>query len=624
MLAQYNAKIAALKSADKSISDIEGIVSEISGSALSFGQKNALLKQIQDISFSKGIDLGARFEGTASDNAEADESNGHDIPRVDPALAKFTHSQNEDLKLNKVNETTLNEIKRGEAEQPLPKHFQNVSDLFAGPAKGWLAGYKRYYLFKIGRENSGAPKAILIHDNIPTPELLQRALDGFSETISLVSFLEQLEDEGSNVRRETHLCLLVLSDFSQKSYELIDKSDLLRNFDSFKYYELIFEGERVRTYEYEGDRLLADLQSDVHVSLTNASLDKAEESLIKSFFPPKPSLIQYKILKGGFSGSKVVEVCQAFSVPRPCKFIIKIGAKKDKKISQEELAVKQWVSNLVSSYQTEKKENATHEALKYQFASLDGKRESSSFSQYFKSNPSADIRQLIEKLFSHEIFQAWEELQFRKEEAISIGTLYKEYLDQEEIQAAVKKIAFEKADADWRQFSSLLGAQLPYSVMKVCHGDLHSENVIIDDHKVFLIDFGMTANTHCFVDYATLEVSVRFKLTPSYFPTNELHKVDEHFLIAFDVTDAALSAKIENADLKKSYEVISKIRQVAIQKVRGNSHSYRSNEELELNYLISLFCITLRNIKYSDLNQKYAISFSRQLASRILSKLNVH
>ena len=106
------------------------------------------------------------------------------------------------------------------------------------------------------------------------------------------------------------------------------------------------------------------------MSLSNASLSRAEEALIKSFFPSEPSLIQYKLLKGGFSGSKVVEVSQSFSVPRPCKFIIKIGSKAERKITIEETAVKKWVSSLVSSYQTEKKENATHEALKYQFASI--------------------------------------------------------------------------------------------------------------------------------------------------------------------------------------------------------------------------------------------------------------
>ena len=130
----------------------------------------------------------------------------------------------------------------------------------------------------------------------------------------------------------------------------------------------------------------------------------------------------------------------------------------------------------------------------------------------------------------------------------------------------------------------------------------------------------MTGSTHCFADYAALEASVRFKLTPSYFPTSVLAGADDHFLTAFDVTDAALQAKIGNADLKKSYEAIAKIRQMAIHKVRANAQSYASNEELELNYMIALFCLSLRNIKYPDLNQKYAMALCRRLALHILNK----
>ena len=175
------------------------------------------------------------------------------------------------------------------------------------------------------------------------------------------------------------------------------------------------------------------------------------------------------------------------------------------------------MSSLVSTYQTEKKENATHEALRYQFASIDGKRESTSFSQYFRGNPSKNIRSIVEKLFGHELFTAWEEYQIRREEPRAIGDLYKDYVDSDELQNLVKRIAFNKAD--WSQFEKVLQAKVPCYVTEVCHGDLHSENIIVDDEKVFLIDFGMTSSSsHCFIDYATLEASIRFKLFRPYFP----------------------------------------------------------------------------------------------------------
>ena len=100
------------------------------------------------------------------------------------------------------------------------KQSLKVSDIFSGSAMGWLASYKRYYIFKIGNDSDDIPKVLLVHDNIPTPELLLRALDGFKDTISLEEFLKQLEDSDSSIRRNTHFCLLVLSDFSGKSYNL--------------------------------------------------------------------------------------------------------------------------------------------------------------------------------------------------------------------------------------------------------------------------------------------------------------------------------------------------------------------------------------------------------------------
>jgi hypothetical protein len=620
MLAQFKERIQALKSADKGISDVENIARDVMASGLMAREKSSLLDDLGDVSFEKGIELSALYAQSLdeeNDNLEG-RSEADGLPSLSAAGA---HGGSR--KVGAVQSMSAS-VKADSFVRPVEngsnKSSLKIPDIFSGAAQGWLASYKRYYLFKIGNGSEEVPKTILVHDNIPAPELLLRAFSGFKEIISLDVFIQHLGDTESKIRKETHLCLLVLSDFSSKSYELIEKADLLKSFEVFRYYELVFEGERIRPYEYEGDRLLVDLCSDVHVSLTNAGLERSEEALIKSFFPAKPSLIQYKILKGGFSGSKVVEVCQAVSVHRPRKFVIKIGTRKAQKIAREEDAVKQWVSNLVSTYQTEKKENATHEALRYQFASIDGKRESTSFSQYFKENPSKNVRSIVEKLFGDELFSAWEEWQIRKEEPRSIGDLYRDYVDPGELQTLVRRIAFDKAD--WGQFERVLKAKVPCYVTKVCHGDLHSENIIIDDEKVFLIDFGMTSSSaHCFIDYATLEASIRFKLTPPYFPTSELARVDGHFLEEFDVTDASLAEKIENSDLRKSYEVISKIRQVAIQKVRANTNTYRSNDELELNYLIALFCISLRNIGFSDLNQKYGMSLCCQLGPRILTKL---
>lgn len=600
------------------LSDFEKIMAELNASTVSTSDKFDLLKKVQDIAFSKGIEISVPVENVSS-RPEIRNMSGSESAPEEHDSRKPRYS----VTLGNEDEEDTGESTSEEAQKTGSKKAR-ISNYFNGSIRDWLRIYKRYYVFEIGNGDTSPKGPTLIYDKIPSPELIQRTLPGPNSAMSLNEFLTALEEEESDLWTMDHVCLLVLSDFSESAAQLLSKTQTFGKFENFKFYELILDDDEVRAYIYEGERLFEELKSDINISLTNANLNKAEESLIKSFFPKSPSLIQYKVLKGGFSGSKVVEVSQVFSVPRPCKYVIKIGSKKDKKISIEETAVKQWVQSLVSNYQTEKNENATHEALKYQFASVDGKRESKSFTELFNSKHIDEIRSVVGKLFNHEIFFQWEKLQFREEKPATVLDLYAPYLSLESIREKVGQIGFSKANDYMKLFSEILEKELPYSVKKVSHGDLHSENIIIDDSKVFLIDFGMTEVAHCFVDYATLEASIRLKLTPAYFPTNELEKVDEFFLKLFDISDASIDQKIQNEDLRKSMKVIAKIRQLAVEKVYGNSHTFSSTEDLELHYLISLFCISLRNIKYPDLNQKYAMTLSNHLANILVAKLSNH
>ncbi|MGZ3789724.1 MAG: phosphotransferase [Bacteriovorax sp.] len=621
MRLDFNNLISELKDPSKRIADFEGVLLLIASSSNLISEKRKLIKAVENIAFSRGIDLPSieaffALNGASIGDVESESRDSLNTISDDPEIEKY-----EVLDISMVDKSTTGDDSFTD-QQPVSKaNFRKtIAELFSGAGRDWIANYKRYYLFKIENNLDASIKAVLVYDNIPSPEFVQRALDGFTENIPLEKFIEKLEDTNSDLWLRPHLCLLILSDFSRNAHSLIERFDILKRFDNFKFYEIMFNEDDVKTYEHEGDVLLSSLMSDVHISLSNASLSRAEEALIKSFFPSEPSLIQYKLLKGGFSGSKVVEVSQSFSVPRPCKFIIKIGSKADKKITIEEAAVKKWVSSLVSSYQTEKKENATHEALKYQFASIDGKRSSQSFTEYFQSNRTGHIREIVDKLFTHELFKEWEDTQFRKEEKILIKNLYKDFLSLDKIFEEIRKIGFEKAADDIKKFTEVLNLELPRYVQKVNHGDLHSENVIIDSEKVFLIDFGMTTIAPCFIDYATLEASIRFKLTPYYFPTKVLAEADNYFISQFDVTDVSLQDKISNNDLRKSYEVISKIRLMAINNVKANKKTYASVDELEFNYLISLFCLSLRNVRYKDMNQKYSLSLCRSLSVILLAK----
>jgi hypothetical protein len=601
-----NSQIESLNNAGKTLGEIEDIKDSVIQSDLTMSQKSEMLETLREISFKKGIELD--FPNEYSKPRSNSETLGKNASEV------VENTESEGSVISELgNESTLEEVR---------SRKDRIGDLFDEKSKNLLLDYKRYYLFIL--ENTGCPeKTVIIHDSIPAPELVRRVLTKFDTAVYLKDFLQQLEDPDSELRKFSNICLLIISNLSEDTRRLLELKDALGGFDNFKYCELMPINDGFKPYEYEGEKLFEALKSDIYVSLTNADIDKAEESLIKRFFPSESSFVRYKLLKGGLSGSKVVEVSQVLNVASPCKFVIKIGSREGKKIAQEETAVKRWVSNRVPDYQTERKENATHEALKYNFASKDGKRDSISFGEYFAKNNSDKIKTIVEKLFSQKLFEEWEGTQSKTNDPITIFDLYKDFLDKDKIFQAVNIIAFDKAEETIELITKILGVELPRCVKKACHGDLHSENVIIDDEHVFLIDFGMTGIQHCFLDYSTLEASIRLKLTPSYYPTSVLRDADSDFLFNFDVTDAALTTKIENTALKKSYEVISKVRAEAIKKVRGNQETYSDNDELELNYLVSLFCIVCRNLKYQDLNQKYALNLCNDLAQHILKRVTI-
>ncbi|MCK6598417.1 MAG: aminoglycoside phosphotransferase family protein [Bdellovibrionaceae bacterium] len=610
----FEEKITSLSDSKITLSSLEKTQAEIAIAPIPAEEKNKHYALLEDIAFSAGIDLKIDRIPVAID------------PLASSALSLTTSLPSENV-LPQVQ-------KQGNEDEALPSDaiketvelgrlISEFSSVFDSTARGMLLNYKKFFIFKIGKY-SASFNTILLHDNIPMPEVSKKSLKGFTSMLSLQEFIEELDSDqkGGRFKDQTNLILLLASDFSSDSKSLLAKKEILESFEVFKFYEISLEDEFAKPYEYEGDRFLSALESDLNISLSNTELSKSEESLVKSFFPATaPSSIQYKLLKGGFSGSKVIEVSQVFSTIKPCRFVIKIDLKRNKKIATEEKAVKQWVSNLVTLYQTEKKENATHEALKYQFASSDGKRESISFNHFFKENSLTKISTCLESLLESDLFREWEATQFKKNQKIIVQDLFKALVDLKKVSEWVDKISFENASSDKELFSSILSSELPSYVEKVCHGDLHSENIIIDQDQVFLIDFGMTGSLPCFLDYATLETSIRLKLTPNYLPTKVLLNADDDFLFKFDISEDSIDSKISDPDLKKSYKIISKIRSKAIHKVRSEQDTYGTNEELELNYLLSLFCLLLRNLKYTDLNQKYAIQLARKVGENLKPKL---
>ncbi len=611
-------RIQAIRSARPDIGTLESIQKAIMSLASSSSEKQKLLDEVHEIAFFNSIDISTPSIHIHSPN-NMDEHIGISnpiTPEATPGVSISNHSDNSAAEL--VDSPTLSELSQDVTSHGHILSLDEILDrALSSDARLWLDNYKRFYLFE-SSTRSGADRLLLIHDNIPSPQLVGRTFKDFS-LMTVSEFVDQVRDKSTPLWNTRNICLLVLSDSTERIADLIGEQELFLDFHRFYFHEVVISPDKIRTIQHQGERLFSEIQADSHVTLTNSELDRAEESLIRSFFASTPSLITYRILKGGFSGSKVIEVSQVFSVLKPCRFVIKIGSLKDRKISTEERAVKQWVSSLVNDYQTEIHRNATHEALKYSFASRDGKRDSTSFTDIFRNDKTSKLpRALVEKIFNHRLMGEWEKTQ-AVAGTTTVQDAYNSYLKPDILRSHARELSFERADETCDKFDKVLNLPLDQFVTKACHGDLHSENIMYDGEQVFLIDFGMTDTRHCFIDFTTLEASIRLRLTPFYIPTEKLREADSVFLAEFDISDSALEQKITNADLRKSYEVIATIRSAAMKHITRNSqHNFSNLDEAKRHYLISLFCIVYRNIGFRDLNQKYAVCLCRALADYLL------
>ena len=95
-------------------------------------------------------------------------------------------------------------------------------------------------------------------------------------------------------------------------------------------------------------------------------------------------ILNYKFLKSGNSGSKVLEIHPIRGHhPDMGRFVVKFGIKTpEKKIKNEKALFRQYISDLmVQNYIAEYEETITHEAIRYNYASSDSKVDSLSFSE---------------------------------------------------------------------------------------------------------------------------------------------------------------------------------------------------------------------------------------------------
>jgi serine/threonine protein kinase len=159
-----------------------------------------------------------------------------------------------------------------------------------------------------------------------------------------------------------------------------------------------------------------------------------------------------------------------------------------------------------------------------------------------------------------------------------------------------------------------LNYQIDYDE-KICHGDLHTDNFFIDEKGVYLIDFGFTGKHYSLIDYTALECSLKFKHCPLYLESGELIKIENELL---SENSFLLNHTFSSTTRKEILDLLS-----MINTIRNNSIKDSIASKNNLDYYISLFIMTIRQIKYPNMNQLYAYHSAKILSEYIIKQIGV-
>ena len=156
------------------------------------------------------------------------------------------------------------------------------------------------------------------------------------------------------------------------------------------------------------------------------------------------------------------------------------------------------------------------------------------------------------------------------------------------------------------------------------HGDLHANNVIIDNNKnTRLIDFAWAKQEgHFLIDFVLMENSIRFLLFPKYLNLKDQLIIDEK-LMSEDVNDALNYVETEiKSHLKPYYLRLLKSIQVIRQCARDVTKKNRKKNVYDFNeYLIAQFLVLYGLLKYDDYNINCAVRKLGLLALHIKKKV---
>jgi hypothetical protein len=504
--------------------------------------------------------------------------------------------------------------------------FKVLFDKVRLELKDYFINYKGYFITELVNDPSLNYKLIFLYeDNYHYKPLKGRVKEKFHD-FNFIKF----DDESikSLSQEENYLCVFLLMSKMNDNRKL----DLLLNnvkafidtFQSFNYHSIVGKDD-VLLHELinRKDYFIKDIHCTLSTFISNGKINFEEEKIIKKLCSSlKSPLLFYKILSGGFSGSKVLEIRpkKANNFDNEKIFIIKYGYITDGKINEEKNNFDSFIMGRkgFSDYSEAIFESTLHyEGIRYNYAISETSSNSYSFSDILLKNdfPFKDIeykKDIINRLFNqNEAFNAWRE-DYNEDKTSIISDLYSNYLSREKIEHSLRQILNDtnKEDEFLALFDKIWGLELTYKE-SVCHGDLHTDNFFIDDDKkIYLIDFGHTNMRHSILDYTSLECSIKFKHFPFYLESEELINIERELLSENTFNLSYNFTQTKRREILDLLDLINSIRQCSLKDLAAGSNNFE--------YYISLFVMTIRQIRYPNMNQLYAYHSAKILGEYII------
>lgn len=99
----------------------------------------------------------------------------------------------------------------------------------------------------------------------------------------------------------------------------------------------------------------------------------------------------------------------------------------------------------------------------------------------------------------------------------------------------------------------------------LCHGDLHSRNILVDgDGHFWLIDFARVAESHALRDFVELETDIKFNLLP-VVDLQALLRFEQALLAPANFRETPQPLSLANGRLNHAYQVVLALRRTAFE-----------------------------------------------------------